>query len=123
MSLVLKVSTSGNVRVCITCEGLLDEGHFDRDSPICKLCAERLRKEYNVAYSPPVRSTIREAYLALVEAIRYQSVLDNDLEEFEMYWVESEPWGMLWDILKEMEDKSTSVRNDFNSMLGEDEEW
>ncbi len=111
------------MRRCITCEGLLPDSHFSRNSPICKTCVNRLHNEYHVEYSPPERRTAKEGATNLIIAIKERAQLDEDagivtkedaqygspMAAWRYNWVDSEPWCKLWNMMLDSEQTRTQI--------------
>ena len=115
MILVLKnprsgVSTSNDVRRCPVCEGILPNARFDAGEYICRICKARLKSLEAIEFGKPGHKTIRQAYFDLLVAIRKQAILDEALEEWETYWLYSEPWPRIWELLKKAEDEVHTSR-------------
>lgn len=84
---------------CLTCEGLLEDSKFTNGSPICRSCVARLSREYDVTYSPPERTTVRHGYVKLFYAIWDRAKEDGELDDWEAYWMEVEPWPYILSVL------------------------
>lgn len=115
------------MRRCLTCEGLLSEKDFSRGSPICKVCVEKLREVYAVEYSPPERTTVKEASVRLILAIMGQAKHDEEsgewsdidrrlggpLASWRHYWVDDPAWNRIWEIMLDTESSDATIRSTF----------
>ena len=106
------------MRRCVTCEGLLEDSLFPADGPVCKTCVSRLQKNFNVDYSPPTRKTVREAHVALLLAIREQAEKDDALDEWEEYWLRSEEWSQVWQVLHYTEEQAVASQRMMHRTIG-----
>ena len=89
------------MRQCKTCDGLLPDSQFPAGSPVCSSCIARLQALYNVEYSIPHRSTIRDAYISLLLAVRSQAIKDDALDDWESYWLRSPRLAQVWEFIRE----------------------
>jgi hypothetical protein len=80
---------------------------FQKDSPICRKCVERLKTDYDVSYSPPEKVTKLQGHIKLIAAIKEQAEEDvkdgKDLEAIRVWehtFLESKEWKLIWSLLK-----------------------
>ncbi len=67
---------------------------------MCRNCVRDVEVKYKVEYSPPERVTGLEAQIKLIGAIRDQAIDDEELADWESYWLREPDWKMVWDLLK-----------------------
>ncbi len=92
------------MRVCTICIAELpDEKYSTKDAEICTVCQEKVAKITNVAYAIPERKSRLHAYLLLIEAIRKQAERDDAVAEFEVTWIYTHPWPVIWNLMGSLE--------------------
>jgi hypothetical protein len=84
------------MRKCVICEGLLNEKFFTGGSFVCDTCAHRLQSREEIKYSEQDRHTVFQAYVNLLLAIREQAIDDGKYEDWEAYWLDTNPWPFIW---------------------------
>lgn len=116
------------MRRCLTCEGLLPEKDFSHGSPICKVCVEKLRESYKVEYSPPERTTAKQAAICLITAVMEQAKHDEEsgawsdvdksyggpVAAWRAYWVDDPAWNRIWTLMLETESSDATIRSAFS---------
>ena len=110
---------------CPVCEGLLEESSFGNGDSICRICCSRLKEENDVEYEDAGQKTIRQGYTDLMLAIKKQAYIDAKnikypyaVQEWEEFWLKSEPWPRIWNLLKLTVDQGDLVRNDLQQRMG-----
>lgn len=92
------------MRVCLICMGELTEDKFSsKDSEICTVCQEKIAKITNVAYALPERKSKLHSYLLLINAIRERAEKDHEICDFEVNWIYTHPWPVIWDLMGDLE--------------------
>lgn len=116
------------MRRCLTCEGLLPDSDFLRDSPICKTCVEKLRDSYKVEYAPPERTTSKEAAVQMIVAVMEQAQHDEEsgtwsavdreyggpVAAWRAYWVDDPSWNRIWSLLLDIVSNDATIRSAFS---------
>jgi len=85
---------------CVTCSGLLSESNFPDDSPICRACISKLKRDYAVDFSPPTHKTVPRAYVDLLVAVHDRAVEEGEIEDWNAYWLGTDPWAGLWEMIR-----------------------
>lgn len=128
MILILKkagllINLYDEMRICLICEGLLEESLFQDNSLICRICRTRLKQEEEVNYAEPGQKTIRQAYIDLLLAIHRQARFDCEkepdaLDEWKDYWLKSVEWFHVWELLKISMVQGDSIHGALLSHIG-----
>lgn len=106
------------MRRCPICEGLLEESLYQNGDQICRVCRVRLKQYEDVEYAATGRKTTLQAHVDLILAIRQQAMLDDELEIWERFWVATEPWPRIWELLQTAVKQKRMIRNDLRSHIG-----
>lgn len=93
---------------CVVCEGELKFV----SSVICKACLEKIASFDGSEYAPFGRRTKSYAVVNLILAIRSQAILDDELKEFEEFWIVGEPWKTLWELMKRAQEEYRTQLNE-----------
>ncbi len=84
---------------CIICGKQKTNSHFSHNTPVCNECIDTLETVYNVPYAPPERISTNEAYVRLFLAIKQQAVADDQISDWEAYWMKEPKWRLVWILL------------------------
>ena len=88
------------MRRCVLCQTDKHPRRFAVKSPICRNCVREIEDKYHIEYTPPEEVSSIEAQIKLIGAIRDQAVEDEELADWEDYWLREPDWKMVWELLK-----------------------
>lgn len=80
---------------------------------LCADCREVLKEKYgDIKYKERNGGYSKTAALiGLIAAVRKQAIIDHKLEDFEKFWLYSEKWSSLWELVQKSLDEHETLRN------------